>query len=99
MIRLGAPLFRKLTQSLARLGRVQQQLQRLADESNEGPFSDLTRRDLQSFDRQSSTSFRFKHTELDSCGDAMRKLVSNSEQIYKKKTNSNMFRITAVPSY
>jgi len=85
MTRLGAPLFRKLTQSLARLGRVQQQLQRLANESNEGPFSDLTRRDLQSFDRQSSTSFRFKHSELDSCGDAMSSLASNSKQIWKEE--------------
>jgi len=48
----------------------------LANESNEGPFSDLTRRDLQSFDVQSSTSFRFKHRELDSCRDAMRSLAS-----------------------
>jgi len=86
MTRLGAPLFRKLTQSLARLGRVQQQLQCSAnDESNEGPFSDLTRRDLQSFDRQSSTSFRFKHSELDSCGDAMSSLASNSKQIWKEE--------------
>jgi len=85
MTRLGAPLFRKLTQSLARLGRVQQQLQRLANESNEGPFSDLTRRDLQSFDRQSSTSFRFKHRELDSCRDAMRSLAFNSKQIWKQE--------------
>jgi len=81
MTRLGAPLFRKLTQSLARLGRVQQQLQRLANESNEGPFSDLTRRDLQSFDRQSST----KHSELNSCGDAMSSLASNSKQIWKEE--------------
>src|SRR6185503_20089842 len=93
MIHFGTPLFRKLTQSLARLGRMQQQLQRLEDKSNEGPFAALTRRDLHSFDRESSTSLRFKHREFDSLGDAMEGFISTkANRESKRKTNPIMIQ-------
>jgi hypothetical protein len=72
---------------------MQQQLQRLADEPNEGPFSALTRRDLHSFDRQSSTSLRFRHQEFDSLGDAMEGFISTrAKRERKRKTNPIMIQ-------
>jgi hypothetical protein len=86
MIRLGTPLFRKLTQSMARFGCAR--LQCSADES---PLLNRTRRDLHSFDRQSSTSLRFRHSELYSCGDAMGWLDSQfATRINGRKEKKNL---------
>jgi len=72
---------------------MQQQLQRLADKSNEGPFAALTRRDLHSFDRESSTSLRFKHREFDSLGDAMEGFISTKANRERKiKANPIMIQ-------